>query len=278
MAFVRRIKNTLRRYGAHIAGNVTGRQYFDGQVRIYPTLRCNLRCPYCVNQYVDNGAHIGDYAECPAEEWGRIIRHLGRDVVITGGEPFLYRELEALIAEIPAALQVTLYTNLMVPLDSSRALLERKNLSFFISYHPACSDDALFAENYALLSAEKAPLTVHSITLAGEQEREAMISAMEKKTGTRIIRDADQRLHVRCADVQKKPAGETVQCRRRIILVAPDGTRYQCVSHMMRRVFPKENLCREPFSGEWSTCVCPDYDVCAPCDTLGEMTQCTKKI
>ena len=61
------------------------------------TSRCNLRCRYCY--YFDNSAV--EYHDLPTEEWLQFFNELGQcavmDVTIQGGEPFIRKDLPALI-------------------------------------------------------------------------------------------------------------------------------------------------------------------------------------
>ena len=64
------------------------------------TARCNLRCRYCY--FFDNPAV--PYQDLPTDEWLRFFDELGglgvMDVVLAGGEPFLRRDLGALLSGI----------------------------------------------------------------------------------------------------------------------------------------------------------------------------------
>jgi SynChlorMet cassette radical SAM/SPASM protein ScmE len=61
------------------------------------TSRCNLRCRYCY--YFDNPAV--EYHDLPTHEWLRFFDELGEcavmEVIIQGGEPFIRKDLPALI-------------------------------------------------------------------------------------------------------------------------------------------------------------------------------------
>jgi pyrroloquinoline quinone biosynthesis protein E len=100
------------------------------------TYKCPLRCGYCSNP-IDLEAHA---AQLPTESWQRIFTEAeGLGVValhLTGGEPLLRKDLEALVAH---ARSLGLYTNLItsgVPLTHERlqglakAGLDHVQLSF----------------------------------------------------------------------------------------------------------------------------------------------------
>ncbi len=69
-------------------------------VDIELTARCNLRCAYCY--FFGNEAVT--YRDLPAEEWLRFFEECGRlgvmNVTLAGGEPFMRRDLPALLDSI----------------------------------------------------------------------------------------------------------------------------------------------------------------------------------
>ena len=64
------------------------------------TARCNLRCRYCY--FFDNPAV--EYRDLPTDEWLRFFDELGSlgvmKVTLAGGEPFIRKDLPALIEGI----------------------------------------------------------------------------------------------------------------------------------------------------------------------------------
>ncbi len=246
---------------------VLGRRFFDGQVRAYPTLRCNLSCEYCVNNHIDGGRHLADYSLLEPEEWIEILNRLNRDVILTGGEPLLYPNLGKVILGVNPKLDVTVYSNLMVPLTGDLSWLQRKRLFVYASYHISGNRDSLFAENVRFLKKNGTVFSVYAINIEG---RERLQAAFAKKLGAgapHIDIDEDQR---NIFSGSSKTFRKMVRCDRAVILIAPDGCRYQCVSRMVRRVAPFENLAKEPLTSIRHAVDCPDFGFCAPCDYLGE--------
>lgn len=253
-----------------IKRRVLGRPVFDGRVRAYLTLRCNLNCEFCVNTHVDGDLKLLDYQLLSPAQWIRIFNWLGRDIVITGGEPLLYPRLDEIILGVNPKLDITIYSNLMVPLKSNISWLRRKGLAMYLSYHPSYGDDTVFIENVRLLKQYKVPFTIHAINVMGREKLEKMCADRLREGAQHIIIDKDQR---KLFESSSKKFKKRVRCQRCIILIAPDGYRYQCVSRMVRRVAQLENLLTESFTGECRTVDCSDYGHCAPCDGLGETRQ-----
>lgn len=247
-----------------------GRPVFDGKVRAYPTLRCNLNCEYCVNTYVDGGRHLNKYSILQPSQWIDIFNKLNRDIVITGGEPFLYPGLAALVQGVNPRLKIRIYSNLMVPLKGDLAWLRRRGLSIYGSFHSSGGNDDIFTDNIRLLKKQGVTFSIHAINVQGKEKLKAVCA---EKLGTdvpRIVIDEDQRDMFACSSKQFR---KRALCERAHILIAPDGNRYQCVSRMVRRVAPFENLLSEPMTTIRRAVKCPDYGYCAPCDGLGETKQ-----
>ncbi len=159
------------------------------------TYRCPLRCAYCSNP-LDLHAH-GD--ELEADEWLRVLTEaesLGVMAVhLTGGEPLLRRDLEAIVAH---ARGLGLYTSLItsgLPLDRARV----KALAAAGHHHGQLSfqdEDDLVAARVAGVAAtaekrqaaawfkeERLALTVNVVLHAGNVERTESFVALALALG-----------------------------------------------------------------------------------------------
>lgn len=63
---------------------------------------------------------------------------------------------------------------------------------------------------------------------------------------------------------------EMAHCRKRAMLVGPDGLRYHCVRNMAHGENPGENYFDTPFDSDISRITCSLYGECAPCDAYGD--------
>lgn len=248
---------------------ILGHPVFDGKVRVYLTLRCNLQCEYCVNNHVDGGVHLREYTLLTPKEWLHLLHTLDRDIIITGGEPFLYTGLKEIIQGLKAHYKITIYSNLMVPLPSDISWLKRKGLTIYGSYHPGQRLESSFIKNVQALQHEGVHFTLHAINTQGRDQLAKILGEQLAGQDLKVTIDEDQRELFPCSSKQYR---KRVLCRKSIILIAPDGYRYPCVSRLVRRTEPLENLLKEPFTTEWQSVECPDYGFCAPCDGLGEVS------
>ena len=238
---------------------------FDGHLRIYPELRCNLRCPYCVNEEVPGRVKGG--SNVPAKDWIAAVNREGRHVVLTGGEPFLYPDLVGLINGIDPALKVRVYSNFCLDLGERLTGL-RRPVHFFLSWHPA---GRAFRERFlhnigVVRNAPGLSCEVHSIDAPESEDGLDADLRHFRERGLEVRLDPDQRGFAGSGG----GPGRSALCRKRIYLIGPDGTRYQCVSRLMRRDAPMENMLAGPLREEAACSFCPDFGHCAPCDQLGD--------
>ncbi|MCX7704380.1 MAG: radical SAM protein [Planctomycetota bacterium] len=250
-----------------LRGRLLNSRKYGGQVYIYPTLECTLHCPYCVNLHPDGGKHLKDFTLLSPEKWIEILNRINRPVVITGGEPFLYKGLEKIVNGLNPELPVSIYTNLTLDVSKFLASTKKENLSFYCSYHSGAGSPEKFLENLIMLRDAGVNFYTHGIYASSQKEEVSEAKRFFRRHGFRFNLDVDQRKLYKCAS---KKFRKKVRCTKRMILIAPDGRRYQCVSKAVRMKDPLEDLTKEDLKDETVTSICNDYGYCAPCDALGE--------
>ena len=66
---------------------------------VYPVLKCNLNCPYCSDGFFYDKSYMG-FNSLPVEKWIDILNGIdGDSVIISGGEPTIYKDLPHLITD-----------------------------------------------------------------------------------------------------------------------------------------------------------------------------------
>ncbi len=242
---------------------------FDGKLRVYPTLQCNLKCPYCVNEQGEVRASRSRFRLREVEEWAEAFQRIQRDVIFTGGEPTLYPGFYRLVNLIPPSIEVTIYTNLRFDVETFIREIKR-NIVLFVSYHPSYGSHLQFIEKHKRLSTiPHFKMSLHSIMWEKQRDFLQKVHADFAAANIKIKLDHDQLIGFDgCLQTFKA----RVRCSRRIILIAPDGTRYPCVSKMVRQVDPMENIIDQKFKEEDFSFICNDYGQCAACDALGQTT------
>ncbi len=245
---------------------------FDGKVRVYFTLECNLKCSYCVNDChgpIDKEFHKSDI---DGEQWIEALNKIGRDVIITGGEPTLYKDLVKVINGIDSKLKIKMYTNLIwsrKTIDQFKNDLNR-DVELYISYHCQSKAPEKFIETVLELKKSKNfNGVVHTVNTP---EYADFIEKADKIFGENdipLIIDDDQAEVYDEASAQK--FRKNVRCSKKLIILGPNGDRYQCVSKLVRKDDPLENVFKEPLKAPLVVSECDDYGYCAPCDMLGSV-------
>ncbi len=240
---------------------------FDGWLRIYLTLRCNLDCPYCVHHHNLAGSRADQYELLPWQKWAEFINNTGKDVIFTGGEPFLYPDFVKLLNAISPGIKVKVYSNLSAEMDDYIKNCHRPVI-FFGTYHPSSGPvDKFISKINALRAAGKFTGSIHMVGWG--QQLDFVIKA--KKEFARqewyVYIDDDQYL---TDDSSCMKYRKNVRCTRRIYLLAPDGRRFICVSKMLGQKDDLGNILTTGLGPDKVSVECQDYGFCNPCDQLGE--------
>ena len=237
---------------------------FDGWLRIYPTLRCNLRCPYCSN-YVEGKNCINDYIEISTEEWLHIIKKVNRNVIISGGEPGIYPGFPELLAGIPRHLKVKVYSNMTFSPELITEKVKRP-IDFLGSYHPSCKKPEKVMNCVKALAAN--PLFSGILHIIDTPENTEAMEQARKTFNTlpwNLSIDTDQR---NLCEKTSQKFKKHVICQNKIIIIAPDGTRYPCMTKMLYKHSSLENLLTDSLKLEFPEIECYNWGSCSYCDGL----------
>jgi hypothetical protein len=240
--------------------------------RVYPTLKCNLRCPFCSDGLDYDKSHMG-YEPLTAEQWITILDALpGEAVVFTGGEPTLYQPLPDVINAIHQT-EIFVYTNLAYDVEK---FLDRltKPIRIFGSFHP--NNKGVTAEriigNIAMVRAHPMCRTfenVHTIRHPSNGDVDEHKRVFESAG---LERDIYQDQFLTNSNSPAACNGEqlsTVRCVYDRVLIGPDGKRWICVSKMIRNI--PDGLV--PLDRETvPEMVCSEFGRCSPCDEVAKIT------
>ena len=236
---------------------------------IYLILKCNLNCSYCVNEANPKENRHKEYKLAHADKWIEAINRMNRDVAFTGGEPTLHPEFIEIVNGIKKELKVIVYTNLVWSDEFTDKLISNLNrpIEILASYHPSSGKPEKIIEILKKLREKNVfQGTIHSV---GTKQQEKFlienVRPLFKKENFFLTIDKDQFNFFnegRCSMKSRR----TVHCSGKSIIIAPDGTRYPCVSKMLRMKDPLENIFKENLKGDFYSSVCQDYGFCSPCD------------
>lgn len=270
MNIVKQIKDISFKAKRKLFIKLFDKNLYDGSIHLYITLRCNFNCTYCVNNY-DKVDFCGySYELKSIDEWAYKINDLKRKTIITGGEPFLYRydkkDIIDLVNKVDRDIDVKIYTNCGIDIIKQLKKLERP-IDLMISFHPQETKFETFFNNIDYLKNNRINFTTHIVDALDNLNHpnvEIMKHEMSKRNLS-ISCDKDQSF-----EGSQRKFKLNAKCSKKIILLAPDGTRYHCVGKLMRRKDPLENVFAEDLKNELSIINCNEYGYCAPCDWLGE--------
>lgn len=247
---------------------------FEQIPRVYISLLCNLRCPYCSDGLAYDKTEM-KYHRLSANEWLPIIDSLpGNAVIFTGGEPTLHPELPDIINRCNKT-YVCLYTNLAYDVPKFVNQL-RKPIRFFTSFHPNNKQVTVDKSSAAIEFLKQHPMCIevtshHLIAHPsnGEAPELAAYKQKFKKRGTTLLIYDDQfevnRYGPEMCDFKEK---RRVRCTMERFLIGPDGKRHMCVSKMVRRTTDSH----VPSDIKRPEMICNEYGLCSPCDEVAEIT------
>ena len=248
-------RNVLRHAWGHFANTS------DGRILAHLTLRCNLRCSYCSAERADGfkGDQRYEYKELSGHEWVESLNRSNRDIILTGGEPTLHKDIWYIVNNLKN--QAVLTTNLIFSTTSFLNNMS-KPIRICASYHPSGGP------------AEKYIRKIRRLKKYGYWDGWATIHIVDSPESRQAIdgfRKAGIEITIDSNIVNTNPCSsgitKTVKCTRSRIMIAPDGTRYPCTSKMLRQVDGRENITRMKLKElKIISPMCKDYGLCAHCD------------
>ncbi len=163
-------------------------------VHLFLSLRCNLRCVYCSQQYAIKSLGYDDQGGMSDEALRAFYQSIPPShFYLSGGEPLIYPGIKELVAGLMEhGHRVSFDTNLVIPLDTLRAYLSAWDLAKLgfinISHHHLDIPLAYVLDRVRLLKEAGAPFFVKYIGLPGQlAEIDNLMNAMRQQgAGTMI--------------------------------------------------------------------------------------------
>jgi len=223
-------------------------------VHMYPTLRCNGRCPYCSN-VVPGVKTIHEYQERLPGHWIKFMRVIQDwEIYFTGGEVFLFQGFTEILESVPNFARI--YTNAMMIDAAYLGRVDPARVLFRCSYHPSAGPVGRFVDSLNILKQKNLPFQIYMVD-SGNGVLSLKTNAF-RKDGYEIGIDYNQRRH---------PHREgKVRCFIPSNFVGPDGTVFNCVSKMLRNKGGMGNVFEGYQMKEPEQVVCAEPGMCSPCD------------
>ncbi|MHC4549468.1 MAG: radical SAM protein [Planctomycetota bacterium] len=246
--------------------------------RVYPTLKCNLNCPFCSDGLDYDKSHMG-YAPLTTERWIEIVDALpGNAVIFTGGEPTLFAGLPDVINAVHQD-DLYLYTNLFYNVEKFFDRLT-KPVKVFGSFHP--NNKGVTAEriiaNLRLLQAHPMCRYVANVHTINHPSNGDVDEHRRTFQAHGLDLDIHQDQFITNANTPAACDGRnlrTVRCAFDRIIIGPDGRRWICVSKMIRNV--QDGLVPMDQT-EVPELVCHEFGRCSPCDEVAQITLLDEKV
>ena len=237
----------------------------DSSLHLYLTLRCNLKCYFCVNK---------QYGLTPAfkESWGvDWLQYLNRiynikQLHIQGGEPMLHKDFFYIVNGLDDY-NVCIFTNLPHKYidEVSKMKVNNNNIILLISYHPLNDERPVnqFVDDLRRIP-KGIKWAVHLID----------IPEVSYKLYARAFRKYDIFLERQDVSLTTEHYNipvtgfKSVYCKSNMATVAPDMSLYRCVGLMLRRTDPV-SVYDYNFNPDFE--ICNFYGLCGQCTTAKEI-------
>ena len=251
--------------------------YFE----IYLTMRCNLKCSYCINAYsgIDRKR-----TELSAVDWAQGINRVdfGKlPLTIGGGEPSMHKEFYTFLDLIRHDISIDLLTNLSFNLDEfiekttpSRFNLPNNNAykSIRVSYHPDSMDPETLIKRARRLQEHGYRIGIFGINHPLNMDRNIQMSETARENGVYFfikdfLGEFDDRLfgYYKYENAIMSPL-KSCKCRIQEVIIDPTGKIYRCHRDLYKQVNPISNITDDNLSFNYMFRDCNYFGDCNPCD------------
>ncbi|MGE4239672.1 radical SAM protein [Ramlibacter sp.] len=234
-------------------------------IYIYPTFACTLKCSYCQNLHATGIHNPLEQCTMTPRAWAESINRIGRHVVISGGDPFVYHDLPGIVNRIAPHLKVVICSDLSAPgtLDALRAM--RRPVSLDATYHPSSGKSGKFLQTVeAARGLDGIEIALHSVA-AGKA-----VKFLRRTQKEFLAKDLRLNLVAAYGDLafegSRQQQRETVYCTKRNINIGPDGKRYPCLTKTIRMQDPLCSVTAPGIADDMPPHLCNDFGHCVPGD------------
>ena len=258
-------------------------------VAFFLTLKCNLRCSYCINLHSGGSRYEkAQRNQMSADEWikaaDRLVLRDDLPLTLQGGEPTLYKGFYRFVNEVKEEIKMDLLTNLSFNVEEfienvplSRFKREAPYASIRVSYHPGQNDIEDLLKKTFQLQDSGFRVGLYGILSPDEEMKKHILETMDNclKQGIdfrtkEFLGEWDDTLHgtFKYYESVNGKKLKSCECRTTEIIADPGGYVYKChsdlyngrgpIAHILDNSFNQAEL--EKFRE------CSSYGDCNPCD------------
>ena len=250
-------------------------------IGVFLTLRCNLRCSYCINRH---GDLVSPGRMLSTAEWlqglNRLQSRPDLPITLQGGEPTLYPGFYEIINGIRSDLHIDLLTNLQFDVQTfmdrvapARLRRDAPYASIRVSYHPETMKLSEIKEKVLALLRNDYSVGIWAVDHPAWQDdiRRARVECRSAGIDFRI-KEFLGVYQGRKYGTYKYDAiairGNTikVECRTSELLIGPTGNLYRCHSDLYGGREPQGHLLDQEFFQGDRFITCHNFGTCNPCD------------
>jgi MoaA/NifB/PqqE/SkfB family radical SAM enzyme len=246
-------------------------------IAAFLTLRCNLRCSYCINRY-ETGRE--EEKRMGVADWIRALDRIESrpdlPVTLQGGEPTLHRGFFTIVNEVKPELNIDLLTNgrfgmesFMWHVSEDRMKRDAPYASIRFSYHPHQMDLYSLVFKVSVMKERGYSVGIWMVDVPGNKKYKEQAQAMCKNAGIdfRLKEYLSETFGTyKWPEAISKKVRKKVYCKTTELIIGPDGSVYKCHADLYENRKPIGNITDESFMclDVWREC--ENFGHCNPCD------------
>ncbi len=244
---------------------------------VFLIYKCTTDCPYCIQNYSFKNDRTDSplKGSLPPESWLLLndLPNKPEGIVVTGGEPFLYKKIADVLAGLSGFKRVQVVTNLNI--DPSKVVERLSNITthkvvFECSFHEASIDFHTFLARAKMI---KDAGMLHSVRVVDVDHartkkyiKDFALNGVKVQALDQVGMNGDDVLVLSNHEASNLVRKPPVLCKTKLTLFAPNGDVYNCHTKLYwaDKAASFGNI-TTGFKIPEGYLSCSDYGFCQPC-------------